>query len=251
MDKTVEKIKSMADYFVNDCSEFYNEMNGDEIVGDYRWSDDYIIKNGASKMVLVPTDDKLDFVVKMPFNGYLEGDTDIGYCCEASDEQYENAYCEGEYCNCCYESCPFYNAEKGTYKNEFSGGDYCKIECDVYEKAEEEGLAELFAKTEYIYTTESGVKVYKQKKVKCPDDYTDKEFSDKTNETYNSISSNYNYKVFSESFTKAIIEYYGFDTFKKLADFIDDNGLDDFHSANVGYGEKGEPILFDYSGYES
>ena len=154
---------------------------------------------GATKGVLIF--EQLGFVIKIPF------------CRNSEDCYYNSAY--GEY-ECCY----FTGADTD------NGWDYCEAEANKYKRAEEEGLAQCFAKTKKIGDID-GYPIYMQ------------ELAD----IYKSIM--FNLEWLSDAF-----HYYGEKVFHKLLEFIRTVGINDLHDGNIGYiGNR--PVLVDYSSFDS
>lgn len=257
---TIEKLKNLAETFVGENTKFisceYDGFMGDISGQDYE-GNEFFIDSGASKIVLI-LEDIFNKVIKIPITQF-EFSNSTEYCCEASDEQLKEADCCGERYNCIYCDCPHFNEDNQYCVEDFcganssNGDDYCEAETKVYQWAIDENLEEFFAKTEYLFTTKTGVKIYIQDKVENPDSYSfNREVSEETKEKYKEITStNNNARILTSDFAKVIIEHYGVEKFVDLINFIGKYGLSDFHSTNVGYDKEGKPIIFDYSGFYS
>lgn len=259
MINNIEKLKELANEFVGYQTCFYRDEEDDN---SFCWTDDYKVETGASKIVLIPEDEMIDKVIKIPFLG-TTGYVPARELCalQYENEQRNECECNGKFYCCQYEDCQFYNTDdEETYYNEsysgansIDGNDYCEEEAAVYLAAEEVGLSELFAKTEYLFTTDTGVKVYVQDRVaNNNEDSIEKTPSQKAVEEFNTYSKdNSNAFILSHCFGKIIIDYYGLEKFIQLVNFMSKHDLGDFHSANVGYDENEKPIIFDYSNYRS
>ena len=219
---------------------------------------EYEVHTGASKCVIVPNDKS--YVIKIPFTG------------EGADEIYENDmdfydYCQEfgiDYSECPYDKWVFENAS-----NSQNNWDYCLREAELYQAAEAEGLEKYFAKTEYIgdYFNHP---LYIQEKCVCiydSDSYEEKR--KKYNKKYNEFTRRYiidtfyeeafdwnatrdwficlfNYLKDKKGLTKTYREL------EKLADFLNEEYIDDLHSGNVGLIAKNDmPVFIDYSGFDS
>lgn len=116
LDEILEAL-SYGTFDENDEADFYSIVV-QPFSEKYKKPFDYA--TGATKGVLIF--EQLGFVIKIPF------------CRNSEDCYYNSAY--GEY-ECCY----FTGADTD------NGWDYCEAEANKYERAEEEGLAQCFAKT--------------------------------------------------------------------------------------------------------
>ena len=176
---------------------------------------------GASKFVLM--DKEEDIVVKIPFNGSF-------------------VYDETDYGDACY-FCPF--------------DDYCEREAYFYEEAEEAGLSEFFAKTEYYGRTKNGVPFYVSEKVADTDYYRyhydndgDSKYKDRLDmlKLVNELYKKYYYET-TRLWLLDAISWYGLDKTENLLKFLQDNNINDLHGGNVGRRANGAPVIFDYSGF--
>ena len=55
-------------------------------------------------------------------------------------------------------------------------------------------------------------------------------------------------EIQNEDFGGLLVEYYGEDRINQLVEFLNEVGISDLHSSNVGI-RANRPVLFDYSGY--
>lgn len=178
---------------------------------------------GATKGVLIF--EQLGFVIKIPF------------CRNTENCYYNSAY--GEY-ECCY----FTGADTD------NGWDYCEAEADKYERAETEGLAQCFAKTEKIGDID-GYPIYMQE---LADIYKSIDYqsshTEEDSRQVSSICNSNNFYMFNIEWLSDAFHYYGEKVFHKLLEFIRTVGINDLHDGNIGYiGNR--PVLVDYSSFDS
>ena len=178
---------------------------------------------GATKGVLIF--EQLGFVIKIPF------------CRNSEDCEYNSAY--GEY-ECCY----FTGADTD------NGWDYCEAEANKYERAEEEGLAQCFAKTKKIGDID-GYPIYMQE---LADIYKSIDYqsshTEEDSRQVSSICNSNNFYMFNIEWLSDAFHYYGEKVFHKLLEFIRTVGINDLHDGNIGYiGNR--PVLVDYSSFDS
>lgn len=224
--------EQLLDIFQNCCFENFGiSKNGeynsiDDIVPDlvipkgihYDWN------FGASKAVFTFWgEDKITYVIKIPFLGEVFFDEDLG---EDVVNEYEFS------------------------RNKERPWDYCAAECDVYADAKNTGLEKLFAKTELIGFV-NNYPIYKQSFVDQPFAYLENEEKgpskdSKTKTT--SLCKEKNFYSISQIWLASVTEHYGTDVLGNLIDFIEDNGIGDLHDNNIGY-KNGVPVIFDYSDF--
>jgi len=178
---------------------------------------------GATKGVLIF--EQLGFVIKIPF------------CRNSEDCYYNSAY--GEY-ECCY----FTGADTD------NGWNYCEAEANKYERAEEEGLAQCFAKTKKIGDID-GYPIYMQE---LADIYKSIDYqsshTEEDSRQVSSICNSNNFYMFNLEWLSDAFHYYGEKVFHKLLEFIRTVGINDLHDGNIGYiGNR--PVLVDYSSFDS
>lgn len=183
--------------------------------------------SGASKFVIIP--DELPVVIKIPLTGYWYNPYDVG---DTDDERCDlefECYCEG-------------------------GGpnhdDYCATEVDMYEKAIEANVDDIFAET-VLYTTKHNFLVYLQEKVTtCSDTLAitpSKESMAKVSQMRSSQ------QIASEDWCASVIDYYGEDFYWRLQEFVTEMQPDigaDLHDGNVGFCGS-IPMILDYSGFNN
>lgn len=199
--------------------EFFNNNNVDDFI-DYLYenSEEYQMGEwrcayGATKLVIIM--EKEDFVFKIPFNSEWDS-------------------WKGDYA--------FFYGAPAT-----STWDYCEAEEERYDFAEECGFSKYLAKTNIVYSTKNGVRIYIQPK--C--------FVHSKHKTTSKRSS----KVFSKWFKRCLpiddtqwlntfIDYYGAYKLKQFLTFLlNEEWDDDLGSRNIGYTIEGKPVLIDYSSY--
>lgn len=178
---------------------------------------------GATKGVLIF--EQLGFVIKIPF------------CRNSEDCYYNSVY--GEY-ECCY----FTGADTD------NGWDYCEAEANKYERAEEEGLAQCFAKTKKIGDID-GYPIYMQE---LADIYKSIDYqsshTEEDSRQVSSICNSNNFYMFNLEWLSDAFHFYGEKVFHKLLEFIRTVGINDLHDGNIGYiGNR--PVLVDYSSFDS
>jgi len=169
---------------------------------------------GLSKFVIFLNESE---VIKIPFNGIFE------YC--------------------------YNNEEEGYVFNPFYTEDYCAVEENIYYEAEEEGIEEFFAKTEYIGQADCGTLIYKSERVLpyyCENtlEIRKKEPSNKAKDSASEAKTPLPFGWLARAY-----DYYGEEKVKHLIDFIDEHDLHDFHDDNIGFRKNGAPVLLDYSDY--
>ena len=132
--------------------------------------------------------------------------------------------------------------------------DYCSQEVNRYTMAEEEGLQEVFLKTEYL-TSVNRHPIYIQPLATILKDLNGEEYSyhkscssqDDKNSA-DSINLANNFYDIHEVWDGEVYNKYGKDFYIKLKTFIKNISINDLRTANVGYW-NGNPVLVDYAGY--
>ena len=122
-----------------------------------------------------------------------------------------------------------------------SGRDWCKTEVEIYERIRAAGYEKYFA-AEQKYFENSAWVCYLQVRADG--------FGYGYN--YDSPLTRADYEraedvAMDEEVAQAFAEYYSEDEFRDLMRFIEDEGIHDLHSGNVGF-FKGYPVFIDYSG---
>lgn len=134
-------------------------------------------------------------------------------------------------------------------------------ECEIYQKAKEQGIEKFFPRTEF-FADINEVSFIMQEKI----DYSCADCSIKTKEKYSKISKTATDKIFFKMqkgfnidggwldrdldslWAKMAIVLYGKKMCKKLCSFIQENKINDLHGNNLGY-KNNHPIILDFSGY--
>lgn len=219
LDEILEAL-SYGTFDENDEADFYSIVV-QPFSEKYKKPFDYA--TGATKGVLIF--EQLGFVIKIPF------------CRNSEDCYYNSAY--GEY-ECCY----FTGADTD------NGWDYCEAEANKYERAEEEGLAQCFAKTKKIGDID-GYPIYMQE---LADIYKSIDYqsshTEEDSRQVSSICNSNNFYMFNIEWLSDAFHYYGEKMFHKLLEFIRTVGINDLHDGNIGYiGNR--PVLVDYSSFDS
>lgn len=141
-----------------------------------------------------------------------------------------------------------------------SFNDEAMKECEIYQKAKEQGLEKLFPLTEFFGEI-NGIKFVMQEKI----DYSCEDCPRITREKYKKISKTATEKIFTKMqkgfrinscydrdldslWASMVITLYGKKVCKKLCAFIKENRINDLHTSNLGY-KKNRPIILDFSGY--
>ena len=186
--------------------------------------DDWGVDAGCTKFVIV-TPDNYNCIIKIPFN------------------------CDGEY----EDIMPFENAYYPS--SNLYGWDYCRSEMEYYELAVKAGIADLFAKTEYIGEY-CGFPVYAQEKSESISHIKTKKnikvpHSPHFEEAKNAINDELSHVWFcSVNYLALMLDTYGFEKVKKFDNFIFTHQISDLHDENYGYKKfTFIPKLFDFSGY--
>lgn len=219
LDEILEAL-SYGTFDENDEADFYSIVV-QPFSEKYKKPFDYA--TGATKGVLIF--EQLGFVIKIPF------------CRNSEDCEYNSAY--GEY-KCCY----FTGADTD------NGWDYCEAEANKYKRAEEEGLAQCFAKTKKIGDID-GCPIYMQE---LADIYKSIDYqsshTEEDSRQVSSICNSNNFYMFNIEWLSDAFHYYGEKVFHKLLEFIRTVGINDLHDGNIGYiGNR--PVLVDYSSFDS
>ena len=199
---------------------------------------------GISRGVIVPLHEP--FVIKIPFTHVCIDDDCYSY--EQIEEDYgefvpENFYQEGEY---------FYPI------NDIEEGDYCDMECAIYERAKEAGVEEVFAEEHFVYCHED-INIYVQAKADSFEYYdsaslTSKMTADKMEAAKTSINkicddpSHHERWCFNLIWLSQVLIIFGKEYVDKLFDFLNNECITDLHLGNLGYIEN-IPVIFDYASF--
>ena len=195
----------------------YLEKNG--------YNFDYNIYHGATKAVIVPNNE--DFVIKIPFAGYVD---------------YDNQSCD-------------YDEDTNTwiYNDEYDPFvplkyDYCRLEKENYEYARENDVEDYFAKIVLIDFID-GFAIYVQEKVESF--YSSKSRTHYSEAERKELTKSYKYEDLERippDWALDFIHTYGEEEFINFLNFTIDYHINDLHGENVAY-RNGKPILCDYSGF--
>lgn len=173
---------------------------------------------GATKLVLMFAEK--NYVVKIPF-----------FCKYDSEDEKE--------------CCAFCEAPMGADWN------YCEAEALIYEAAARQGLGICFAKTELLGYA-NGYPIYIQPRAVILDDMDESDsINNHSQEEIKKVKmqcSDASCYCFNVNWLADCNNYFGERIVNLLLQFINDQGLEDFHNANLGYLD-GTPILVDYSDY--
>lgn len=202
----------------------------------------YVINTayGATKGVIIPLDDEINIVVKIPFYGEGEDET-------FNEETGEYEIDEDIF----YEYCGAYFESADTYIN--FDGNYCALEEYIYNYCAAKGLAGCLAKTEKVFEI-NNIPIYIQEKAITFSEMSDDEYkrrsSSHSDEEKQYVEDNITYEVNSIWLCDAI-EYTGEQIIKTLMQLLENiDCSSDLRNCNIGYiGER--PVLIDYCGYRS
>ena len=196
------------------------------------------IANGVSKVVIIPRNSA--YVIKTPLFGSWYYPEEYN---EENDEyytDYENA-CFDEYTGAYYEDA------------EIDYSNYCELEEYLYNFTVENGVSDMFAKTEFFGYAKGGRPVYISEK--CKDFWWgDREPSDasKTLVKDKRDSRTPGWSKMDSMITALFVDDYGAERAAKLFQFLSDFNITDLHSHNVMISEKtGKIVITDYSGFSS
>ena len=199
--------------------EFFNSSTVDDFI-DYLYenSEEYQTGEwrctyGATKLVIIM--EKEDFVFKIPFNS------------EWDNEEEDYIF--------------FYGAPAT------STWDYCEAEEERYDFAEEYGFSKYLAKTNIVYSTKNGVRIYIQPKCSV---YSNHKTTSKRSSKIFSKWFKRSLPIDDEQWLNTFIDYYGAYKLKQFLNFlVNEDWDDDLASRNIGYTIEGKPVLIDYSSY--
>lgn len=215
-DKFEDKWKEEYCYYHDRAQEDYNRTVREEL-------DAESVENGASKLVLYFSEFP-NYVFKIPFIGI--------------SDNYSIVYDEEE------EDCDYY------YSNFYN--DYCEKEYEVYQEAIEAGVSDFLARIDFLGIIDD-FSIYVSEKIN--NSVSNLDFSNDTSKSRskslaNSLSKNYG-GYFMDSYCMALlIDQYGITRVKKLLDFFDCCGVDDFHIGNFKSTDDGRIKIIDFSGFD-
>ena len=199
--------------------EFFNSNTVDNFI-DYLYenSEEYQMGEwrctyGATKLVIIM--EKEDFVFKIPFNSEWDSwNRDYTFFCGAPAT---------------------------------STWDYCEAEEERYNFAEEYGFSEYLAKTNIVYSTKNGIRIYIQPKCSV---HSKHKTTSKRNRRVFSKWFKHGLPIDDTQWLNTFIDYYGAYRLKQFLTFLlNEEWDDDLGSRNIGYTIEGKPVLIDYSSY--
>ena len=210
--------------------------------------DNWTWDNGVTKGVLIFKE--LDFVVKIPFEGY----------CSETESHYENS--NGSWIGSWSSrwNSRLHKVEYEEIFEDFTGADtedgwnYCEVEADLIDAAREEGLNRCFAATELLGFAKDHP-IYIQEKCFMFCDArtsTNKEkYKNRTKADYDSLKEARERTDFwgiDNDWVLDFLIYWGEEMLKRLGQFLFVHDIEDLHNGNIGY-RNGVPCLVDYSSY--
>lgn len=220
-----------------------------------------IIKDGASKLVLIPENE--NYVIKIPFLGHNEEEwiENEDYPYKWGDPEYDGDKA-GHYEYIFY---PFDGASFDGYNYDSENGEnwnYCNAEVDIYELAVLAGLELYFAREELIGFIDGelgGYPVYVQERAVTYND-SQKSYDKASENEIQELREKYANHGFDEWHLDSIhqiwaldfIAEYGEEEYFRFFRFCYENALfEDMHYNNFGYIVDTYPVLIDYSNYRS
>lgn len=226
--ENILKMLSMAPIY--EGFEFHEGKNGDFFGSmDNDFCNHYDYAYGATKLVLIPLNEKDDYVIKIPYTG--------------------SYYHESGY----YNSDTIYYPPRTDYydyiaaDNDERSWDYCASEVKRYLLAEKEGFAECFAKTKLLGYV-NNYPIYIQEKCITFSDCKNKHKHSEEERLKTSKCCNFYYGINKDWLTDFRL-YYGEKFLLKFINFINNMQWDDdLRNENIGY-IKNRPVLIDYAGF--
>lgn len=194
------------------------------------------IASGVSKLVIIPRNSA--YVIKTPFFGSW-------YYPEEYDDEKDEYYTD-------YENAQFNEYTCAYYEDaEIDCSNYCELEEYLYNFTVENGISDMFAKTEFFGYAKGGRPVYISEK--CRDfHWDDRKPSDasKTLVKDKRDSRTPGWSRMDSTITALFVDDYGVERAAKLFQFLSDFNITDLHSNNVMISEKtGKIVITDYSGF--
>lgn len=194
------------------------------------------IANGVSKIVIIPRNSA--YVVKAPLFG--------SWCYpEEYDEENNEYYTD-------YENA-YFNEYTGAYYEdaEIDCSNYCELEEYLYNFAVENGVSDMFAKTEFFGYAKGGSPLYLSEKCKYfrrsnrePSNVSKILVKDKRD------SRTPGWSRMNSIITALFVDDYGAERAEKLFQFLSDFDITDLHDDNVMISEKtGKIVITDYSDF--
>ena len=195
------------------------------------------IANGVSKVVIIPRNSA--YVIKTPLFGSW-------YYPEEYNEENDEYYTD-------YENAQFDEYTGAYYEDaEIDCSNYCELEEYLYNFTVENGISDMFAKTEFFGYAKGGRPVYISEKCKGfhwgdrePSDVSKTLVKDKRDSTPG-------WSRMDSMITALFVDDYGVERAGKLFQFLFDFDISDLHNDNVMISEKtGKIVITDYSGFLS
>ena len=196
------------------------------------------VANGVSKVVIIPRNSA--YVIKTPLFGSL-------YYPEEYDDEKDEYYIN-------YENAQFDEYTGAYYEDaEIDCSNYCELEEYLYNFTVENGVSDMFAKTEFFGYAKGGRPVYISEKCKNfwwgdrePSDVSKTLVKDKKD------SCTPGWSRMNSMITALFVDDYGVERAEKLFQFLSDFNITDLHSNNVMISEKtGKIVITDYSGFDN
>ena len=227
-----EKILSALNTNVLNINNDFHEGNNDDLllaIGNNLFDGLYHHNHGVSKIALIPDNDDIDFVIKIPYTGSYNYNS--GYYSGSKNQYYHRGYED------------YYPFESGTYDER--PWDYCAIEVQRYAEASLEGFADCLAETKLLGFI-NNYPIYIQEK--CI--------------TLSSSVSTHTHSRGERLYTRTICNwgglpcdwmtdfrlYFGENKLRKFIQFLKNRNWDDLRDENIGY-IKNKPVLIDYSNF--
>lgn len=196
------------------------------------------VANGVSKVVIIPNNSA--YVMKTPLFGSW-------YYPEEYDNEKDEYYTD-------YENAQFDEYTGAYYEDaEIDCSNYCELEEYLYNFTVEQGVSDMFAKTEFFGWAKHNRPVYLSEKCR-PFYWGEREASDASKtlvkEKINSHTPGW--RRMDSIITALFIDDYGIEKASKLFQFLDDYNIHDLHNHNVMISEKtGKIVISDYSGFNN
>jgi len=138
--------------------------------------------------------------------------------------------------------------------------DYCALEVEHYKSAIEYGVARICLPIEPIYTSHTGIVIYKQTRYNfdCRKAYCNgyNEYLERKNIPNSSRGIRqkvqdtcYDGGRINDEWLARVIQLYGKKFVKSMVKWIAVNSINDLHGCNTGY-LNNKPIILDYAGYQ-
>ena len=196
------------------------------------------IAHGVSKVVVIPRNSA--YVIKTPLFGSW-------YYPEEYDDENDEYYID-------YENAQFDEYTGAYYEDaEIDCSNYCELEEYLYNFTIEQGVSDMFAKTEFFGWDKGNRPVYISEK--CKDLYWD--YKEPSNDSVSLVKGKKNshtpgWSKMESYITALFVDDYGVERAAKLFQFLSYFHITDLHRGNVMISEKtGKIVITDYSGFSS